>query len=151
MSHTFLLEEGRWTFQGHWLERSGVPVPIQGKTLIAWGQENWFTWVTRLDFPNGEQSPITLQYRGRLDLGDRLYNFVLQHSVFGHIEGEGWVAPDSIVQSYRVISDDERQSQRQSGFESLYRLDDQTYLLSSGIFVGNAMTTTLEATLRRQG
>lgn len=151
MSHTFLLEEGRWTFKGHWLERQGLPVPIAGKTLIAWGQQSWFTWVTRLEFPQGEHPQITLQYRGHLDLGDRFYNFVLQHSTLGRVEGEGWIAPDSIVQQYQVISEDDRQSQRRNGFESLHRLDAKTYLFSGGTFVGPALVTTMEATLQRQG
>lgn len=149
MAHTFLLDEGRWTFEGSWLDREGLPSTIRGRTLIAWGQENWFTWVTKLEFPNTERASISYQYRGRLDLGDRQYTFVLQHSQLGRIEGEGWIAPDSIVQQYHVISEDERPSQRRHGFESLYRLDADTYALSSGTFVGYSLVSTMEARLQR--
>ncbi|NEO83925.1 MAG: hypothetical protein F6J87_06640 [Spirulina sp. SIO3F2] len=149
MAHTFLLEEGRWTFEGSWLNREGLPLTIKGRTLVAWSAENWFTWVTKLDFTDDERPGISYQYRGRLDAGDRQYNFVLQHSELGRIEGEGWVAPDSIVQHYHVISDDDRPNQRQHGFESLYRLDASTYALSSGIFVGYSLVSTMEAQLKR--
>ncbi|MCW6036708.1 hypothetical protein K4A83_10605 [Spirulina subsalsa FACHB-351] len=149
MAHTFLLEEGRWTLQGNWLERDSLPIPLKGKTIIAWSQENWFTWVTKLIFPGGEREEIAFQYRGRLEAGERQYNFVLQQSLLGRVEGEGWVAPESIVQRYIVLSDDDRQ--RRSGFETLYRLDDNTYFLSSGIMTGYSLTSTMEAILQRQG
>ncbi|MEM8639331.1 MAG: hypothetical protein AAGG51_11020 [Cyanobacteria bacterium P01_G01_bin.54] len=149
MAHTFLLEEGRWTFEGNWLERDKLPLSIKGRTLVAWSQENWFTWVTKLEFPGAERPGISFQYRGRLDLGDRQYNFVLQHSELGRIEGEGWVGPAAIVQHYHVLSDDDRPTQRQQGFESLYRLDANTYTLSSGIFVGPSLLSTMEAQLKR--
>ncbi|MGB0563983.1 MAG: hypothetical protein ACPGVO_19615 [Spirulinaceae cyanobacterium] len=149
MAHTFLIEEGRWTFEGNWLERDKLPLAIKGRTLVAWSQENWFTWVTKLEFPDAERSSISLQYRGRLDLGARQYNFVLQHSELGRIEGEGWVGPAAIVQHYHVLSDDDRPNQRQQGFESLYRLDADTYTLSSGIFVGPSLISTMEAQLKR--
>ena len=147
MAHTFLLEEGRWILQGNWLERNDLPVAVKGRTIVAWGQQNWFTWVTKLEFPQSDRAAISLQYRGRLEPGERQYNFALQHSLLRRVEGEGWVAPESIVQRYMVISDDERQ--RQSGFETLYRLDDNTYRLSSGILTGHSLAAIMEATLER--
>ncbi|MFW6264364.1 MAG: hypothetical protein ACOC3E_02460 [Cyanobacteriota bacterium] len=147
MAHTFLLEAGRWTLQGNWLERDGMPISVKGKMLIAWSQENWFTMVTKLIFPGNDQLPeISFQYRGRLDSGERRYAFVLQQSQLGQVEGEGWIAPESIVQRYWVLND----RQRRSGFETFYRIDDNTYYLSSGILAGHYLTSTMEATLERQ-
>ncbi|MDB9313537.1 hypothetical protein PN462_10540 [Spirulina sp. CS-785/01] len=148
MAHTFLLEEGRWILQGNWLERDSMPIVVRGKTIIAWGQSNWFTWVTKLVFPDSDRQEIAFQYRGRLEAGERHYNFVLQQSLLGRVEGEGWIAPESIIQRYMVIDDAERQ--RRSGFETLYRIDDDTYRLSSGILTGVSLTSTMEATLQRQ-
>ncbi|NEO28199.1 MAG: hypothetical protein F6K03_15295 [Kamptonema sp. SIO4C4] len=148
MAHTFLLEEGRWFLQGHWLERDSMPIAVQGKTIVAWGQSNWFTWVTKLVFPDSDRKEIAFQYRGRLEAGERQYNFVLQQSLLGRVEGEGWIAPESIIQRYIVIDDAERQ--RRSGFETLYRIDDDTYRLASGILTGVSLTSTMEATLQRQ-
>lgn len=148
VAHTFLLEEGRWVLQGHWLERNSLPIVVQGKMIVAWGQENWFTWVTKLVFPESDRQEIAFQYRGRLEAGERQYNFVLQQSLLGRVEGEGWIAPESIVQRYMVIDDAERQ--RRSGFETLYQIDDDTYRLSSGILTGVSLTSTMEATLQRQ-
>jgi hypothetical protein len=140
------MEAGRWTLQGNWLERNGMPIPVKGMTLIAWSRENWFTMVTKLVFPDSEREDISFQYRGRLDTGERQYTFILKHSVLGHVEGEGWVTPESIVQRYWVLGD----RHRRSGFETSHRLDNNTYYLSSGIMAGHYLTSTMEATLERQ-
>jgi hypothetical protein len=139
------MEAGRWTLQGNWLERHGTPILVKGKTLVAWSRDDWFTMVTKLSFPGTDRDEITLQYRGRVDTGARRYTFVLQHSLLGRIEGEGWLAPDSIVQRYWVISD----RQRRSGFDTLYRLNDSRYSFSSGVLSGHYLTNTMEATLER--
>lgn len=146
MAHTFLMEAGRWTLQGSWLERNGMPVIVKGKTLVAWNRDNWFTMVTKLVFPESDREEISYQYRGRLDSGERQYTFVLQHSLLGRVEGEGWIAPDSIVQRYWVLND----RQRRSGFETLHRLNDDQYYLSSSILAGHYLTSMMEATLERQ-
>jgi len=151
VAHTFLLEEGRWTLQGNWLERNGMPIPVKGKTIVAWSQENWFTWVTKLVFPGSDRNEIAFQYRGRLDSQERQYNFVLMQSLLGRVEGEGWIAPESIIQRYWVLGDAQQgDNQRRSGFETLYRLNNDTYNLSSCILSGHHLVSTMEATLERQ-
>ncbi|HEY9705482.1 MAG TPA: hypothetical protein V6C58_23795 [Allocoleopsis sp.] len=145
-SHKFLMEAGRWTLQGNWLERNQPPIIVKGKILVAWSRENWFTMVTKLSFPgHTEREEISFQYKGKLDLRDHYYTFVLQHSQLGRVEGEGWIAPETIVQRYWVLSD----IQRRSGFEDFRRLNDQTYYLSSSIMAGHYLTSHLEATLER--
>lgn len=146
VTHKFLMEAGRWMLQGNWMERNGMPITVKGKTIVAWSRENWFTMVTKLIFPGSDREEISFQYRGRLDAGERQYTFVLQHSILGRVEGEGWVGPESIVQRYWVLGD----RQRRSGFETFYRVDDNTYYLSSGIIAVNYLTSTMEATLERQ-
>ena len=146
MAHTFLMEAGRWTLQGNWLERNGMPVAVKGRTLVGWSRDDWFTMVTKLVFPGTDREEIAFQYRGRLDAGERQYTFVLQHSLLGRVEGEGWVAQESIVQRYWVLGD----RQRRSGFETMYRVDENTYHLSSGIMAGHYLTNTMEAVLERQ-
>jgi len=140
------MEAGRWTFEGNWLERNEMPIAVKGKTLVAWGQENWFTMIAKLVFPDSSRSEISLQYKGRLDNGERQYTFVLQHSVLGRVEGEGWVANETIVQRYWALDD----RQRRTGFETLHQLDHNTYYLSSGIMAGHYLTSMMEATLHRQ-
>jgi hypothetical protein len=146
VSHTFLVEAGRWTLEGSWLERDGLPVNVKGKILIAWSRDNWFTMVTKLVFPGTEREEISLQYRGRLNAGDRQYTFVLQHSLLGRVEGEGWVAPESIVQRYWVLGD----RQRRTGFETLHHLENNRYCLSSSIMAGHYLNSTMEAQVERQ-
>ena len=147
MAHTFLVQPGRWSLQGHWLERNGMPIAVVGRTLVAWSRDDWFTMVTKLVFPGSDREEIALQYRGRLNMGDRQYTFVLQHSLLGRVEGEGWVAQDSIVQRFWVLND---RQQRRSGFETMYRVDESKYYLSSGIMAGHYLTSTMEATIERQ-
>ncbi|NET39818.1 MAG: hypothetical protein F6K19_48995 [Cyanothece sp. SIO1E1] len=146
MAHSFLVEAGRWTLQGHWLERDAMPVAVKGKILVAWSRDNWFTMVEKLTFPDTELKGISFQYRGRLNGGDRQYTFVLQHNLLGRVEGEGWIAPDSIVQRYWALGD----RQRRTGFETLYRLDQNRYYMSSGVMAGHYLTSAMEATLERQ-
>ncbi|MEO1404226.1 MAG: hypothetical protein AAFV72_23655 [Cyanobacteria bacterium J06635_1] len=145
MTHSFLIEPGRWTLQGNWLERDSRPILVKGKILIAWNRDNWFTMVNKLYFPSGELDEVALQYKGRLTTSDRQYTFVLQHSVLGRVEGEGWVAPESIVQRYWVLSD----RQRRTGFETLYRITEDKYHFSSGIMAGHYLTSTMEAVVER--
>ncbi len=146
MAHTFLLEAGRWTLQGSWLDRDVMPIAVKGQILVGWGRDDWFTMVTKLVFPNSDHPEIIFQYRGRMDAGDRQYTFVLQHSLLGRVEGEGWIAPESIVQRYWVLGD----RQRRTGFETLHRLGDSKYCLSSSIMAGHNLSSTMEAMVERQ-
>ena len=146
MAHSFLLEAGRWRLQGSWLERNEMPIAVRGLTLVAWGRDSWFTMVTKLMFPESDREEIAFQYRGRLDAGALQYTFVLQHSLLGRVEGEGWIAPETIVQRYWVLND----RQRRSGFETMHQIDENKYYLSSSILAGHYLTSMMEATLERQ-
>ncbi|MEG3842032.1 hypothetical protein, partial [Microcoleus sp. herbarium14] len=127
MAHTFLMESGQWTLEGSWIERNGVPITVKGKTLVSWNRTDWFSMVTKLVFPGGDREEIILQYRGHLNNDERQYTFVLQHSELGRVEGEGWIAPQSIVQRYWVLGDER---QRRTGFDTLHRVDDNRYYQS---------------------
>jgi len=146
VAHTFLLEPGRWIMQGSWLERNGLPISVKGMTLVAWNRDNWFTMATKLIFPGSDRSEISLQYKGHLHDGERQYTFLLQHNLLGQVEGEGWIGPDTIVQRYWVLGD----RQRRNGFETLLRVNDDSYYLTSGILVGHFLTSTMEVSLERQ-
>ena len=145
MSHTFLLEAGRWTLQGNWLDRDGLPLAVKGKILVAWSRDGWYTMVTKLLFPTSDRLEVSFQYRGRLNPGERQYTFVLQHSELGRVEGEGWIAPESIVQRYWVLGD----RHRRTGFETLHQLETHKYCLSSSIMAGHCLTSTMEAIVER--
>ncbi len=145
MTHSFLMESGRWTIDGLWLERNVKPIVVKGGLIIAWSQENWFTMVSKLVFPQSDRPEISCQYRGRLDGEERQYTYVLQQSLLGQVEGEGWINAQTIIQNYWVLGD----RQRQSGFETFYRINDQTYHLSGGILIGHYLVSTMEAKLER--
>lgn len=118
MTHNFLLEAGRWKIEGTWLERNQKPIIVKGRTLVAWSDDRWFTMVTKLVFPGSEREEISYQYRGRLDEEERQYTYVLQQSLLGQVEGEGWIGPETIIQRYWVLGD----RQRRSGFETFTAL-----------------------------
>ena len=146
MTHSFLVEAGRWILKGSWLERNQTPIAVEGRTIVAWDQPDWFTMVTKLTFPDCDRPHISFQYRGRLDSKQQQYTYVLRQSLLGRIEGEGRLAPQSIIQRYWVLDD----SHRRSGFDTFYRLDQDRYCLSSGILTGHYLTSTMEAILERQ-
>ena len=114
---------------------------------MVWNQDDWFTMVTKFSFTEGSHEDISCQYRGRLNGGERQYTYVLQHSKTGQGEGEGWISNNSIVQRYWVFGD----RQRRSGFETFYHFSDRRYYLASGILTGHYLTSTMEATLEKQG
>ncbi len=145
MSHTFLLESGTWTLQGTWLDKGAMPVPVKGKIIITWSRDDWFNMVMRLVFADSDHENIDFQYRGRFDTGNQRYTYVLQHTELGRVEGEGWIAPDSIIQRYWALGD----RQRRSGFETLYRVTDDRYHFSSGILAGHYLNSALEAIIER--
>lgn len=139
------MEAGRWTLEGHWLERNAMPIPVKGRTLVGWSKDDWFTMITKLTFPDSAIAEATLAYKGRLDADERRFTFVLQHSTLGKIEGEGWIGPEAIVQRYWVMDD----KQMRTGFQTLYKQSADRYHLSSGIVAGSYLASTMEATLTR--
>lgn len=131
---------------GSWLNRDGPPASVKGKILVGWSRDDWYTLVTKLVFPEDDREAITFQYRGRLASGDRRYSFVLQHSHLGRVEGEGWIAPESIVQRFWVLGD----RQRRTGFETLHQITPQSYYMSSSVMEGHYLASTMEATIERR-
>ncbi|MEO0410097.1 MAG: hypothetical protein AAF289_22355 [Cyanobacteria bacterium P01_A01_bin.135] len=146
MAHTFLVEDGRWFLSGSWLDRDGPVTAVDGRLLVVWNRDGWYTLVTKLNFPNAPRREISFQYRGRFVSGNRRYTFVLQHSDLGRVEGEGWIAPDSIVQRYWVLNDRDRRT----GFESLHRTGRDRYHLSSSMMSGHYLSSMMEGTLTRR-
>jgi len=74
------MEDGRWFLSGSWLDRDGPSTTVEGKLLVVWNRDNWYTLVTKLSFPNAPRRAISFQYRGRFVSDNRRYTFVLQHS-----------------------------------------------------------------------
>ncbi len=146
MSHSFLLEPGKWLLQGSWLTRETLPTPVKGKILVVWKQANCFQVVTKLSFLESEQTDIIIRLCGRMTDLERQYTFVLQHNLLGQVEGEGWIGPESIIQRYWSLSD----KQRRTGFETLRQIGPDQYHFSGGIMAGHYLISTLEAALTRQ-
>lgn len=151
--HTFLMNDGRWKLQGHWLLNPDEPcVPVQGKVMVVWNSDEWFSLVGKISRPSladeiGDVTDVTLQYRGHIGAAaaQQQYTFVLQHSQYGQTEGEGWLMPNSIMQRFWVLGDRERRI----GLERFYRIDDDHYYWSSSLMTGHTLLNTLEVTLAR--
>lgn len=146
LTHSFLLQPGNWQINGHWLEHNEQPIPVTGTSIVTWKQERWFTIATELII--GQETPrkVSGKYRGHLDLNNKYYTYVLKHDVLGNIEGEGWIGPQAIVQYYWVLG----RSQRHTGFDTYYRLNEDTYHFSGGMLTSLNLNSTMEATLQRQ-
>ena len=146
MPHTFLVQPGKWTFEGNWIERDSMSIGVKGRTLVGWSRDNfWFTMVTKLTFADSDRQELTMAYKGRIDSDERRFTFVLDHSDLGKVEGEGIIGPDSIVQRYWVMGD----KRLRTGFQTFYRRDSNVYLLTSGIIAGQNLESTMEAVLTR--
>jgi hypothetical protein len=150
--HTFLMNDGRWQLKGHWLmHREDICTPFEGKVLVVWNSDEWFSLVAKISRPSflnklGDAADITLQYRGHTSVEtSQQYTFVLQHSEYGQIEGEGWLMPDSIVQRFWILGDREQRI----GLERFYRIDNDHYVWSSSLMTGHSLISTMEASLKR--
>lgn len=143
--HSFLMENSRWQIRGSWLERNQGMKAVRGTINIIWTEPTWFTMEILLLFPNTEDPQIKCQYRGHFYKEKGQYTYVLKQNLLGRVEGEGWLAPESIVQRYWAIGD----TQKRTGFESFYRLNQTTYNFSSGIFTGYYLSSTMEAVIER--
>jgi len=144
--HTFLVQPGKWTLEGNWIERDSMPIAVKGRTLVGWSKDNfWFTMVTKLTFPNSDREELTMAYKGRIDSDERRFTYVADDSALGKIEGEGIIAPDSIIQRYWVMGD----KRARTGFQTLYRRDNNIYSLASGLISGQNLESTMEAVLTR--
>lgn len=146
MSHTFLVQPGKWTIEGNWIERDCMPTRVKGKTLVGWSRDNyWFTMVTRLTFPDSDREELTMAYKGRIDSDERSFTFVVDDSSLGKVEGEGIIGPDSIIQRYWVMGD----KKMRTGFQTLFRRDSNTYSWAGGIIAGQNLESTMESILTR--
>lgn len=145
MSHTFLLESGRWKLEGTFIDRKLGSMVVKGRTLVTWTKDDWFTMATKLNFPECDLPELTLTYKGRLDPDECRFSFILQHSAMGKIEGEGWVAPESIMQRYWVMDD----KQLRTGFQTAYKRDDDCYYLCNAVVAGTSFVSNMEAVLTR--
>ncbi len=145
MAHSFLIEPGSWTLQGDWIEGDGQVIPVKGKTLISWGKDDWFVMVTKLIFESDRHPEIICRYKGRFDGETQHYNFVLDHSLLGNLEGEGWLTERSVIQRYWVLQD----NQRRTGLDTMTLGDRQAYTFSSTLMTGHRLNTVLEGTLAR--
>ena len=153
VDHTFLMSDGRWQLTGHWLiHRENLCVPVHGKVMVAWNSDDWFSLVGKILRPSflnelGDTTNITMQYRGHAtgSATGQQYTFVLQHSQYGQTEGEGWLMPDSIVQRFWILGDQEQRI----GLERFYRIDNDHYAWSSSLMTGHSLISTVETILTR--
>jgi hypothetical protein len=146
VAHTFLVQPGKWTLEGNWIERDSMPIRVKGKTLVGWSRDNfWFTMVTKLTFPESDREELTMTYKGRIDPDERRFTFVMDDSFLGKVEGEGIIGPDSITQRYWVMGD----KKMRTGFQTMYRRDSNTYSLASGVIAGQNLESTMEALITK--
>lgn len=143
MIHSFLLKSARWSIDGHYLQKDRHLTPISGYITISWKREYWFKIVTQMAMGESPEEIIS-QGKGHLDNQRKSYTYVLQHSILGNIEGEGLLNAKSIIQYYWVVGS----TQRRLGFDTFYRLSEDTYYFTSVLLESHNLTSTMEATLK---
>lgn len=158
MTHRFLLEPGKWSVNGYFHQKDRIPLTVRGFVTITWKQEYWFKMVTQLTLNNYSQSPrhqtadeaiattseIICKYKGHLDNEGKSYTYVLQHSILGNIEGEGWITSQSIIQYHWIVGS----SHRRTGVDTFFSLSEDTYHFTSVILESHNLKSTMEATLK---
>ena len=147
MTHTFLLEPGRWLLTGHMTEAGQEPLPFTGQGVVKWDSSSWFHALLRMVFAEHDsvRQPLLLEYRGRIPEGSHSYSYGLQHGELGRVEGEGWITPETLTHRYWVLGD----RQKRMGYESFFHVDDNLYCFSSGVMANLKLLSSLEAKLKR--
>ncbi len=113
--------------------------------MISWSEDSWFAMVTKWIFNGGDRPDLILRYRGRLTDPGQRYTFLLEHSEIGKMEGEGIIGEKTITQRSWALHD----SQSRSTFDSLVRLDTNSYQFSSAMMTGHRLGTIAEAGFER--
>jgi len=145
MAHSFLVEGGYWNVSGHWLQPNLPPIALQGGIQIVWKRANWFKMTTSLICDDDAATKIIYQCRGNLNYEAKHYTYVSQHSLFGNIEGEGRLGPQSIIQYYWFMGT----ASKHKGLDTFYCADPNTYHLTSSILDSHSINNTIEAILTR--
>jgi hypothetical protein len=145
VTHSFLLQPGKWSVDGHYLTRGEQDFSLKGLITISWQREYWFKMKTQLSITKSDSLEILCQCKGHLDNQRKSYTYVLQHNILGNIEGEGWLGFDSIIQHYWVVG----ATQRRLGFETFYCLSENTYHFTSVYLESHNLKNTMEATLKQ--
>ena len=113
--------------------------------MISWSEDSWFAMVTKFVFQEGDRADLILRYRGRLTEPGRRYTFLLEHSEIGKMEGEGIIGEKTITQRSWALND----PQSRSTFDSLVRLEANSYQFSSALMTGHRLGTIAEAGFER--
>ena len=144
MTHSFLLKSARWNVNGQYQKKDENLLALSGSVVISWKRKSWFKTVTRLSVNESVGSEIVTQCKGHLDNSRKSYTYVLQHSILGNIEGEGWLGSDSIIQHYWIVG----ATQRSLGFDTFYRISADTYHLTGVFLESHNLKSSMEATLK---
>ena len=144
MTHSFLLQPGRWSVSGHFRQKQQTPMIVRGFITITWKQEYWFKMISQLTLNNEPQSEIICIYKGHLDQDKKSYTYVLQHSILGNIEGEGWITSQSVIQYHWIVG----ASKKCTGIDTFYLISEDVYHLTSVILESHSLNSAMEATLK---
>ena len=144
MNHSFLLQSAKWSVEGNHFEKDRGFIPLKGFITISWQRESWFKMITQLSVGGKSPREIISHCKGHFDNQRKSYTYVLQHSILGNIEGEGWLGSDSIIQNYWIVG----ATQRRLGFDTFYCLSEDTYHFTNVYLENLNLTSTMEATLK---
>lgn len=117
---------------------------LEGLITISWKREKWFDMKTQISLGKSGTQDIVAKCKGHFDNQGKSYSYVLKHNVLGNIEGEGFLNLESIIQYYWLVNS----SRRCLGVENFYRIDENTYHMSSLFLESHNFESNMEATLK---
>lgn len=129
---------------GHWSNKARELKKLEGLITISWKREKWFDMKTQISLDKSGTQDIVAKCKGHFDNQGKSYSYVLKHNVLGNIEGEGFLNLESIIQYYWLVNS----SQRCLGVENFYRIDENTYHMSSLFLESHNFESNMEATLK---
>ncbi|MDS3861170.1 hypothetical protein RIF25_10165 [Thermosynechococcaceae cyanobacterium BACA0444] len=146
--HTFFVDAGDWAAEGSLFLPNQSQQKVSGRILVSWTSDDWFTMAAKFIFPDQlePQSPLTLQYRGKLAYGQSHYTLVLQHSQWGRVEGVGWVGEKAITKRFWVLGD----PAKRGGTETYWQINSNQYVMTIVYTAGSKNLSLMEATLTRR-
>lgn len=144
MSHTFLLEEGKWYASGELFDEHEMEVPIAGHAFIE-HQEG--TWLNHSMMRLLTDKPLEMISEYEIVPFPKDRNWTVWTSFnpsLGRMSGTFVIVGDSILSSYRS------ESGEYSGSEYFLKEDDNTYQSAGVLFHGDVKVSSWEAMLTRE-
>lgn len=145
MSHTFLMEEGKWYASGVLFDEHEVEVPVAGHAFIEHQHDKWLNH-SMMRLLTEKPLEFTNEYEIEpIPEGKAWTSWTSFNPSLGRMTGTFVIVGDSILSTYRS------ETGEYSGSEYFLREDENTYQSVGTLFRGAVKVSSWEAILSREG